>query len=172
MRAILTFHSVDPTDSVLSIAPGQLRSLIAAIESSGHRIVPLRDILDSPAKPRQIALTFPDYVGEYSSMNEFADIETLSRDGVLWARDQYLRDPADRKDWRASPLLAASLKGVAPARADAGPPALGERDELHRISSRARFVLRMAGGRVPRVAIGGSVHFCGTWALSATRRAN
>jgi peptidoglycan/xylan/chitin deacetylase (PgdA/CDA1 family) len=60
MRAILTFHSVDPTDSVLSIAPEQLRSLIAAIESSGHRIVPLRDILDSPAKPRQIALTFDD----------------------------------------------------------------------------------------------------------------
>ena len=60
MRAILTFHSVDPSGSVLSIAPEQLRSLVAAIKRSGHRIVPLRDILDSPAEARQIALTFDD----------------------------------------------------------------------------------------------------------------
>jgi peptidoglycan/xylan/chitin deacetylase (PgdA/CDA1 family) len=60
MRAILTFHSVDPSGSVLSIAPKQLRSLVAAIKRSGHRIVPLRDLLDSPAEARQIALTFDD----------------------------------------------------------------------------------------------------------------
>ena len=60
MRAILTFHSVDPSGSVLSIAPEQLRSLVAAIKRSGHRIVPLRDLLDSPAEARQIALTFDD----------------------------------------------------------------------------------------------------------------
>jgi peptidoglycan/xylan/chitin deacetylase (PgdA/CDA1 family) len=60
MRAVLTFHSVDPSGSVLSIAPEQLRSLVAAIKRSGHRIVPLRDILDSPAEARQIALTFDD----------------------------------------------------------------------------------------------------------------
>jgi peptidoglycan/xylan/chitin deacetylase (PgdA/CDA1 family) len=60
MRAILTFHSVDPSGSVLSIAPEQLSSLVGAIKRSGHRIVPLRDILDSPAEARQIALTFDD----------------------------------------------------------------------------------------------------------------
>jgi len=60
MRAILTFHSVDPSGSVLSIAPDQLRSLVGAIKRSGHRIVPLRDILDSPSEARQIALTFDD----------------------------------------------------------------------------------------------------------------
>jgi len=60
MRAILTFHSVDSTDSVLSIAPEQLRSLVGAIRQSGHRIVPLRELLDAPAEPRRIALTFDD----------------------------------------------------------------------------------------------------------------
>ena len=60
MRAILTFHSVDASGSVLSITPAQLRSLVGAITRSGHRIVPLRDILESPAEARQIALTFDD----------------------------------------------------------------------------------------------------------------
>ena len=32
-----------------------------------------------------------------------------------WFVDHYLRDEADRLDWRASPLRASSLKGVAPA---------------------------------------------------------
>ena len=60
MRAILTFHSVDLSSSVLSIAPEQLRSLVGAIRRSGHHILPLRQLLDSPDQPRQIALTFDD----------------------------------------------------------------------------------------------------------------
>ena len=60
MRAILMFHSVEATGSVLSIAPEQLRSLVGAIRRSGHRIVPLRELLDSNTEPDQIALTFDD----------------------------------------------------------------------------------------------------------------
>lgn len=56
-----------------------------------------------------------DYAGSYSSMDEFADISTLSRSDVLWARDQYLRNGKDERDWRASPLRATSLAGSAPA---------------------------------------------------------
>jgi peptidoglycan/xylan/chitin deacetylase (PgdA/CDA1 family) len=60
MRAILMFHSVDSSGSVLSIKPDELRSLMAAIERSGHRIVPLQDLLDSETGGREIALTFDD----------------------------------------------------------------------------------------------------------------
>jgi peptidoglycan/xylan/chitin deacetylase (PgdA/CDA1 family) len=60
VRAILTFHSVDSSGSVLSISPDQLRSLLAAIQRSGHRIVPLRELLDDPVDPGRIALTFDD----------------------------------------------------------------------------------------------------------------
>ena len=38
-----------------------------------------------------------------------------SRADVLWARDQYLRDREDERDWRGSPLRASSLTGSAPA---------------------------------------------------------
>ena len=34
---------------------------------------------------------------------------------MKWFIDHYLRDEADRRDWRASPLRAASLRGTAPA---------------------------------------------------------
>jgi peptidoglycan/xylan/chitin deacetylase (PgdA/CDA1 family) len=63
MRAVLTFHSVDNSGSVLSIAPEELRSLVGAIRRSGHRIAPLQEVLESPAEADQIALTFDDGIG-------------------------------------------------------------------------------------------------------------
>jgi peptidoglycan/xylan/chitin deacetylase (PgdA/CDA1 family) len=69
VRAILTFHSVDPSGSVLSIAPAELRSLVLSIRRSGHRIVDLAQMLASPATPRRIALTFDDGV---ASLHEHA----------------------------------------------------------------------------------------------------
>ena len=56
-----------------------------------------------------------DYVGDYNSMAEFAEIATLSRADVMWAKDQYLGNGADERDWRASPLRSPSLARVAPA---------------------------------------------------------
>jgi len=60
VRAILTFHSVDESGSVLSIAAFELRSLVESIRASGHRIVPLRAILREPGVPNRVALTFDD----------------------------------------------------------------------------------------------------------------
>ncbi len=39
----------------------------------------------------------------------------LTTPTMTWFRDHYLRDSSDIEDWRASPLRAVSLKGVAPA---------------------------------------------------------
>ena len=60
MRAILTLHGVDPSGSVLSIAPEELASLVAAIRASGCEIVPLADLVGAPAPARRVALTFDD----------------------------------------------------------------------------------------------------------------
>ena len=73
------------------------------------------------ARDRDLAfqlLIYPntDSAGHYESIAECAEIETLSHADALWARRQYLRDEADEQDWRAFPLLAASLAGLAPAR--------------------------------------------------------
>ena len=59
MRAILTFHGVDASGSVLSIAPDELRSLVRAIRRGGHEIVPLAELLDEGGADR-VALTFDD----------------------------------------------------------------------------------------------------------------
>ena len=60
MRAVLTFHSVDPSGSVLAVAAEQLRSLIQGIRASGHEIVALRDLLAHPDARDRVALTFDD----------------------------------------------------------------------------------------------------------------
>ncbi len=60
MRAVLTFHSVDRTDSVLSVTPEQLGSMVRGIRASGHTVVSLRALLSQPDGEDQIALTFDD----------------------------------------------------------------------------------------------------------------
>ena len=63
MRAILTFHGVDSSGSVLSVSGSQLASLVGAIRASGHEIVPLCDLLDGASTTRDaVALTFDDGV--------------------------------------------------------------------------------------------------------------
>ena len=62
MRAILMFHGVDDSGSVLSLAAEELRSLVNSIRASGHQIVSLPTLLHSPSARRQVALTFDDGV--------------------------------------------------------------------------------------------------------------
>lgn len=69
MRAILTFHSIDPSASVMSVAPEQLRTLVQAIKRSGHEIVSLSEILERPPESRTVALTFDD---GFASVHEHA----------------------------------------------------------------------------------------------------
>ena len=60
MRAIVMLHDVGDSRSVLSVAPSELVGLTRAIRESGHSIVPLRQLIDEPARTDCIALTFDD----------------------------------------------------------------------------------------------------------------
>jgi acetyl esterase len=51
----------------------------------------------------------------HASIEQFADGYMLTRATMRWFYEQYLRDPDDAEDWRASPLLATDLAGVAAA---------------------------------------------------------
>jgi acetyl esterase/lipase len=51
----------------------------------------------------------------HPSYDRFAEGYLLTRPTMKWFREHYLRGPADVEDWRASPLRAADLSGVAPA---------------------------------------------------------
>ncbi len=51
----------------------------------------------------------------HASHDRFAEGYLLTRPTMKWFYDHYLRGPADIDDWRASPLRAADLSGVASA---------------------------------------------------------
>ena len=73
-----------------------------------------------------MAATVTDVREQYRSYYEFADGYTLTKDTANYVTSVYLRDDLDRFDWRASPILAETVKGL--------PPTLvveGEWDVLH-----------------------------------------
>jgi acetyl esterase len=100
-------------------------------------------------------LTYPvtDVAAESASYAEFADGFLLTRDSMRWFIEHYVPERKDRLDWRASPLRAASLAGVAPALVvTAGFDPL--RDEGEAYARR----LREAGVRVDMICYGGMIH--------------
>lgn len=108
-----------------------------------------------------------DCVTTTDSYQRFAEGYLLTRDAMAWFFDQYLPKPAERVNWRAAPLRAASLAGVAPALiVTAGYDPL--RDEGRAYARR----LQAEGVPVDYVEFGGMIHgFVGMPAvLPAARR--
>jgi acetyl esterase len=69
-----------------------------------------------PRLRRQLLL-YPavDCAMTHPSHERFGEGYLLTRPTMRWFYDHYLREPADIEDWRASPLRAPDLSGVAPA---------------------------------------------------------
>lgn len=59
MKAIITFHSIDSSGSVLSFAPGAFASLLDGFEQSALPVLTLDELLN-PATRRGVTLTFDD----------------------------------------------------------------------------------------------------------------
>jgi acetyl esterase len=72
---------------------------------------------------------------------------------MQWFQQHYLRSPADAEDWRASPIKAASLKGVAPAIVVSA-----ECDVLHDDGAGYAAALRAAGVAVEYREYPGMIH--------------
>ena len=74
------------------------------------------------------------------SHTRYAHGLVLEREGIHWFFDNYVRDAADREDWRFAPLLAPDVDGVAPAFF-----CLAELDPLVDEGVQYADMLRMAG---------------------------
>ena len=59
MRAILTFHSIDNSGSVISYRPDHFSSLLASLQSKQIPVYDLETLLDKPNEPG-VAITFDD----------------------------------------------------------------------------------------------------------------
>ena len=102
------------------------------------------------------SLVYPvtDYTMSMPSYDKFATGHgILTRDAMVWFRNHYLRRPEDAEDWRASPLMAPSLEGVAPAIL-----ITAECDVLHDEGERYAAALREAGVPVEYRDYAGMIH--------------
>jgi peptidoglycan/xylan/chitin deacetylase (PgdA/CDA1 family) len=60
MRAILTYHSIDESNSAISLSAETFRAHVAFLASGMVRVVPLRELPDLPDELDAVALTFDD----------------------------------------------------------------------------------------------------------------
>jgi peptidoglycan/xylan/chitin deacetylase (PgdA/CDA1 family) len=87
--AVITFHAIDDSSSVIAYAPRTFRGVMAALYEAGHRALPLVQVLDClnrnlPFPDRSFAITFDDgYESVYSQA-----FPTLQRYG--WSATVFL----------------------------------------------------------------------------------
>jgi peptidoglycan/xylan/chitin deacetylase (PgdA/CDA1 family) len=68
MRAILTYHSIDTSNSVISVDPSVLRRQLEWLAQSSVRVVPLTTLTTLPDDADAVSLTFDD------AYQNFADV--------------------------------------------------------------------------------------------------
>lgn len=85
---------------------GGTLSAVVALSAREEGPMPRFQLLLYPAC--ELAMTTPSH-------RTFAEGFLLTRSLMHWFQDHYLPNVADRRDWRASPLLAPDVAGVSPA---------------------------------------------------------
>jgi acetyl esterase len=128
-------------------------------DSAGGNLAAAAALLARDAGGPQLrlqSLVYPviDYGLAGDSYDKYASgYGILTRGAMVWFRDHYLRRPEDANDWRASPIRAADLAGVAPAIV-----ITAECDVLHDDGERYADALRRAGVPVEYQEFPGTIH--------------
>jgi acetyl esterase len=128
-------------------------------DSAGANLAAVVGLLARDAgtpKLRLQSLVYPiaDYNLVGDSYDRYAEgYGILTRQAMVWFRDHYLCSPQDADDWRASPIKASSLAGVAPAIV-----VTAECDVLHDDGEGYAQALRRAGVAVEYKEYPGMIH--------------
>jgi peptidoglycan/xylan/chitin deacetylase (PgdA/CDA1 family) len=67
VRAIVTYHSIDPSGSVISVAPDAFRAHVAWLAGSGLRVTSVGQLLSLPPDTDAVALTFDDAFANFAT---------------------------------------------------------------------------------------------------------
>jgi len=128
-------------------------------DSAGGNLAAVAALLARDAGGPQLrlqSLVYPvtDYDLAGVSYDKYASgYGILTRQAMGWFRDHYLRCPENASDWRASPIRAVNLAGVAPAIV-----ITAECDVLHDDGERYADALRHAGVAVEYKEFPGMIH--------------
>jgi acetyl esterase len=87
-------------------AGGNLAAVVALVA---------RDEGGPPLAMQTLIYPATDMAADTASHLRYAEGLLLTRDSIVWFRENYLRDAADEADWRASPLKAPDLARLPPA---------------------------------------------------------
>jgi len=88
-------------------AGANLAAVVALMaRDAGSPNLRLQSLVYPVADYRLVSDSYDKYAGGYG---------LLTKESMVWFRSHYLRSPHDAEDWRASPIKASSLAGVAPA---------------------------------------------------------
>jgi acetyl esterase len=113
-----------------------------------------RDAVGPQLRLQSLVYPVTDYGLAGESYDRYASgYGILTRAAMVWFRDHYLRSVDDATDWRASPIRAANLAGVAPAIV-----ITAECDVLHDDGERYANALRGAGVPVEYKEFPGMIH--------------
>ncbi|MBK9550504.1 MAG: hypothetical protein IPO52_15740 [Gemmatimonadetes bacterium] len=63
MRAILTYHAIDATGSVISVTPEDFAAHVSWAASGAVQVVSVEELLAFPDSVNAVALTFDDALG-------------------------------------------------------------------------------------------------------------
>jgi acetyl esterase len=126
-------------------AGGNLAAVVALLaRDAGHPQLRLQSLVYPVTDYGLVGESYDKYANGYG---------ILTRNAMVWFRNHYLRRPDDASDWRASPIRAASLAGVAPAIV-----ITAECDVLHDDGEHYAEALRRAGVPVEYQEFPGMIH--------------
>ncbi len=154
-----SFAALKWVDSHKAELAAEDAKIVVSGDSAGGNLAAVMCLLARGLNGPEIAAQLLVYPGTDMRMSEFDSLEAngegyvLTRETMRWFGAQYLDNPEQAEDWRASPLLAHSLEGL--------PPALvitAEFDPLRDEGTAYVAALRAAGVQVTHTNYDGMVH--------------
>lgn len=104
MKAILTYHSIDRSRSVISIEPAVFRRHAEWLASSGVAVVGLTELVEAPITGPAVALTFDDAFANFAT-EAWPVLESLGLPATVFVPSAHAGGRNEWEEGGSSPVL-------------------------------------------------------------------